>query len=304
MRQIPVVVQDGTGLYVEERGEPEAPVTIVLAHGWSLDRRSWARQAADLPAAAGVPVRVLCYDHRGHGRSDPARPGTATIGQLGDDLADLLAHLVPGGPVVLAGHSMGGMAIMALAERHPALFADRVAGIAFVSTSAGGLSAGPSGLPRPVARFARSAERAFGHRMVARGNHPPGRMTARLARPALRRLLFGPAAGPVEVNLTAEIVAAHWPATFAAFRDTLDEHERHAALAGCASMPVCVLCGSVDRLTPPSHSRRIADAIPGCELVIYPGAGHMVPLERPTEVTHRLATLVRAASTERDSAVS
>jgi pimeloyl-ACP methyl ester carboxylesterase len=304
MRQIPVVTGDGTRLHVEERGAPDAPLTVVFLHGWSLDRRAWGRQVVDVPAASGVPVRVVSYDHRGHGLSDPPRPGTATIAQLGDDLADVLAAAAPDGPVVLAGHSMGGMTIMALAERHPAVFAARVAGCAFVSTSSGGLSSNTTGLPVPVARMLRRAERAFGRRMVARGNRPPGRLTAAVTRPVLRSLLFGPAAGPVEVNLTMELVAAHWPATFAAFRDTLDEHERHAALVGCDGMPVSVLCGSADRLTPLAHSRRIAEAIPGSELVVYPGAGHMLPLERPTEVTERLAALVRAAAAARDAAAS
>ncbi len=74
MRELPVTTADGTTLYVEEHGDPQAPVTVVLAHGWVLDRRTWRGQTARLPRVAGVPVRILVYDHRGHGRSDPAAP--------------------------------------------------------------------------------------------------------------------------------------------------------------------------------------------------------------------------------------
>lgn len=288
-----VVTRDGTALHVEERGEPDAPVTLVLMHGWVLDRRTWGRQLADLPGAIGQPVRILAHDHRGHGGSDPAAPGTATIGQLADDLADLLAARVPTGPVVLAGHSMGGMTIMALAERHPALFAERVAGAAFVATSSGGLSAGVVGVPAPVGRLLRRFERRTAPRLIAGGNRQPGRATLRLGRPFVRWLVFGTRVGPVEMNLTAEMVAAHWPATFAAFRDTLDEHERYAALAACQGRPMVVLCGSRDRLCPPAHAYRIVDGVGGGQLVEYADAGHMLPLEHPTEVTAEIAAVVR-----------
>lgn len=291
MRELPVVVGDGTTLYVEEHGDPAASVTVVLAHGWVLDRRSWRRQIADLPAVAGVPVRILAYDHRGHGRSDPAPSGTTTIAQLGDDLAELLARRAPTGPVVLAGHSMGGMTIMALAERHRSLFTERVAAAAFVSTSAGGL--------RPVGGV---LPRRFTERVVAGGNRPPGRVVAAASRRMLRRSLFGPGAGPVSVALTTEIIASHWPATLLAFGGTFADHERHAALAACAGIPVAVLCGSGDRLCPPGHSRRLAAAAPGSELAVYPGAGHMLTLERHAEVTARIAALVRAAHGVPDAA--
>ena len=51
----------------------------------------------------------------------------------------MLDAVVPDGPVVLVGHSMGGMTIVALAEQHPELFGDRIVGVALISTTAGGL---------------------------------------------------------------------------------------------------------------------------------------------------------------------
>ncbi|WP_425458456.1 alpha/beta fold hydrolase, partial [Amycolatopsis rhizosphaerae] len=122
---------DGTALHVRATGPEDAPVTLVLAHAWTQDHTEWDPVLPLLPPQA----RVLRYDHRGHGGSAPARPGTATVAQLADDLAELIAERVPSGRVVLAGHSMGGMTVMALAERHPELVRLRVAGVALIATS-------------------------------------------------------------------------------------------------------------------------------------------------------------------------
>lgn len=94
---------------------------------------------------------VLRDDLRGHGHSDPARPGTAIVAQLADDLAALLGAVVEG-PVVLVGHSLGGMSIMALAQRHPELVAQRVVGAVFASTSCGDLLPHDLGLRPWLAR--------------------------------------------------------------------------------------------------------------------------------------------------------
>lgn len=297
-----IAADDGTELHVEEYGDVEAPVTVVLTHGYTLDRRSWRRQLSDLPAALGSPVRILAYDHRGHGRSDPVPREAATVVHLGDDLAAVLRACVPDGPVVLAGHSMGGMTIMSLAERHPRLFAERVAGVAFVSTSCGGLAELTFGLPRPVARLLRRLEGTGGHLRRRTATHPSargGRRTPRtptaLLRLGVRWLLFGRAVVREHVDLIAASVAATPPDTVHGFRAALEDHERHAALSVCRTVPVVVLCGARDRLLPPSHSRVIADALPASRHVLCPDAGHMLPLERPDEVTRHLAALVRAA---------
>src|SRR5205823_3316934 len=95
---------DGTELHVcdSAAGATGAPVTLIMLHGWTLDHTSWSPVLAELD----LPVRVLRYDHRGHGESGPAPEGTATIDQLGDDLAELIEQRVPTGQIVLAGHSM------------------------------------------------------------------------------------------------------------------------------------------------------------------------------------------------------
>ncbi|MGW4486343.1 alpha/beta fold hydrolase [Amycolatopsis sp. NPDC004368] len=113
-------------------------MTVVLLHGYALDRYSWDRIAPLLPEAVEEPPAVVAYDHRDHGKSGRAGRGTATMARLGDDLAEVLEREVPEGRVVLVGHDMGGLAIMALTQRHRKLFTARVAGLVLLATSSGG----------------------------------------------------------------------------------------------------------------------------------------------------------------------
>src|SRR3982751_5325440 len=129
-----LTVADGVRLFVETSGPADAPLTVVLLHGWCLDRRTWHRQVTALEAASPQP-RVIAYDSRGHGRSGHTRLRSATLAQLGDDLAEVIRAYAPAGPIVLAGHSLGGMTIMEFAESYPQEFAGRVAGLVFVSTT-------------------------------------------------------------------------------------------------------------------------------------------------------------------------
>ena len=123
---------------------PELEPTIVFVHGYALNLDCWHFQRA---AYRGL-VRAVYYDQRSHGRSGRSPDGHATIEQLGEDLRTVLDHVVPEGPIVLVGHSMGGMSIVALAEQHPELIGDRVVGVGLISTTAGGLD--PSRLLLPM----------------------------------------------------------------------------------------------------------------------------------------------------------
>lgn len=296
---VPVRTEDGVTVHLDSYGPTDAPVTVVFLHGWTLDRRIWHHQIAELPGIADTPVRLVAYDHRGHGRSGPTPADRMTIAQLGDDLAGVLAAAVPDGRVVLAGHSIGGMTIMALAERHPDLVANRVAGVAFVNTSCGDLADPDLGLPRPAARLFARAERAVGERLLRPEDHGRlGRTLARgaqrmtISRTSLRRLLFGDRPSDAAVRLIASTVAATPPETIAGFRATFADHDRRAALAALREIPVRILGGAADRLCPPRHARAIHAELPHAEFAVYPGAGHMLPLERPRDVTGHLARLV------------
>jgi pimeloyl-ACP methyl ester carboxylesterase len=279
---------DGVRLAVEIDGPDSAPVTVVLAHGWTLDARIW-RPVATALLAGPRPPRVIRYDHRGHGRSDRVPPQSMTIDRLADDLAEVLAATTATGRLVLAGHSMGGMTLMALAQRHPALL-DRVRGVALVATASGGVADISFGLPARGAAVVRAIDRRMhgSARWARRASmgHPL------LLEPGLRWLLLGARPDATARRLTRECVAACPPATVAGFRATLDAHERDAALSAFAQIPTQVLVGSRDRLTPVAAARRIVAGLPSAALTVFPGAGHMLPVERVPGVAARIAALL------------
>jgi pimeloyl-ACP methyl ester carboxylesterase len=288
---VPLAGADGAPLHVEIDGPAGAPVTVVLSHGWTLDGRTWGPVARSL-VGGRTPVRVVRPDHRGHGRSAVVDPATMTLEQLADDLAAVVDTVAPTGPLVLAGHSMGGMTLMAMAERCPDVF-DRVHGIALVSTAAGGLAGSTLGLPPWAAALFQTGESTlYGSARWKAGTrlgHP------RLLAPALSWLLLGDRPTAEAHRITVETVAACRPATVAGFRATLNAHERAAALATFADIPTAVLVGTKDRLTPVAASRRIHEALPSAELTVLPGAGHMLPVERVPQVAGQISALAHGA---------
>ena len=281
-----VTTEDGVPLHVEVHGPVDATGTVVLLHGYVLSRRLWDQQVAALTAAR-PDVRVVAYDHRGHGDSGRSPSVGATISQLARDLRAVVEAVAPEGPVVLVGHSMGGMTIMALLEQDPGLLGGRVAGVGFVATSSAGLDALTLGAPDALALRIRAVLPriiAQGARLEASGRDP-------LPMPYLRPLLFGRGAARSDVRRTVAQVRGTSLRTLGDFLPTFMEHRRTAALAALADVPVVVLCGDRDRLTPLPHSRAIAAALPHAQFHVYPGAGHMLQLERAAEVSRRLVGL-------------
>ncbi|PRX44211.1 pimeloyl-ACP methyl ester carboxylesterase [Prauserella shujinwangii] len=290
-RQPPFVTTDGTPLHVTVTGPGAAATTLVLVHGWTQDHRTWDRVLPRLPRS----LRVLRYDLRGHGASAPARPGTATIDQLADDLAELLADRVPEGRIVLAGHSMGGMTIMALADRHPRLVGSRVDGVAFVATSCGQLDRITLGLPGVAGSGAARVERRLANLLVSyRRDALPLRPAA--ARAGARLLVFGRRPDRAAVASVADQLLRAHPASVGGFQQAISLHDRRVALAALRTTSAVVLAGDRDRLCPPRHAEAIAAELPGARFVRYPGAGHMLPQERAADVASQLATLLRTAA--------
>jgi pimeloyl-ACP methyl ester carboxylesterase len=251
-------------LNVVTSGPSSADVTAVLLHGWTMDLTTWDRVASALPG------RVVRYDVRGHGNST----GAGTISELADDLAAVLDEHVPSGRIVLAGHSLGGMTIMALAEQRPELFS-RVSGVALIATSCGNL-------PRQS-----GVERLAGKWLVKR----PKVGFGRLITPGLR-VTFGRRPRWADVRAAAAMAGNTTGEAFVGIRGELTLHQRREALAVLSDIPTVVMAGSWDVLTPMRHSRVLADALPSAEFVIYPKAGHMLPLERSEDVARRIASLM------------
>ncbi len=295
-RTHPVAADDGVQLHVEEVGDPDAGLTVVFCHGYTQQLAAWHFQRREL--AAEPDLRLVLWDQRSHGRSSRSDPARCTIDQLGRDLAAVLDAAAPHGPVVLVGHSMGGMTVMALAEQRPELFGTRVIGVALLGTSSGKLAELTFGLPKAVAPVARRVLPFLTRGMRARPS--PFELSRRigtdLAFVLTRRLAFGSGdVSPTLVEFVEKMTADTPSDVIGEFYDTLSRHDKRAALAVLASVPVLVLAGDEDRVTPVLHSRAIAEALPSAELVVVPGAGHMVQLEQAALVTGRLRDLVRHA---------
>ena len=286
-----VATTDGVDLHVEEHGPADAAVTVVFAHGYTQSSRLWDGTVRELLAARS-DLRAVVYDHRGHGRSGRATKETATLEQLGRDLHAVLDAVAPSGPVVLVGHSMGGMTLMALAEAHPELFGDRIVGVGFVGTSSGGLDAVGWGLPRPVVPLFKKLlpvvnEAAWKAELKGRPRKQIAWFEAFVN--------FASGADPADVQTVLEVQRACSAETVHFFLATFSDHDRAEALAAIGDLPALVVVGEDDRLCPVAHSRAVADALPQARLVVYPGAGHMVHLERRVEVGRQLAALVERA---------
>ncbi|MGK5742135.1 alpha/beta fold hydrolase [Micromonospora sp. URMC 103] len=290
--QSEVLLPDGVRLHVESTGPVDAEVTAILLHGWTLDARSWHRQLTAVREAVGTSVRLVAYDARGHGRSSCMPLRTATLAQLGDDLAAVVDEVAPTGRVVLVGHSMGGMTIMEYAHRHPEHFATRVAGLVFVSTTAEGHTHTAYGLTPRIARLIRLAETTGAGVLARCGSWRPPRALLRALRPSIRWLLFGDHCDPTDIRLVTSAVARASLRSIGGFRASFGAQHRLETLAELADLPAAALVGDRDRLTPPPCAESIAAALPATDLTVCPGAGHMLMMERPDEVNAALLAVL------------
>ncbi|MGR6321392.1 alpha/beta hydrolase [Micromonospora soli] len=293
--QLEVRLPDGVRLHVEATGPVDAEVTAILLHGWTLDGRSWHRQLAALRSRFGDRVRVVTYDARGHGRSSCMALRTATLAQLGDDLAAVLDGIAPAGRIVLVGHSMGGMTVMEYAQRHPEHFAARTAGLVFVSTTAEGHTHTVYGLSPRIARLIRLAETTGAGVLARCGSWRPPRALLRALRPSIRWMLFGDRCDPADIRLVTSAVAHASLRSIGGFRASIGAQHRLDTLATLGRLPAAALVGDRDRLTPPPCAESIAAALPTTELTVCPGAGHMLMMERPDEVNAALAAVLDQA---------
>ena len=285
-----VQLPDGVRLHVEETGS--GPITVVFCHGWALSSASWHYQRKDLADAA----RLVFYDHRAHGRSTKGDASRHTIDQLGADLADVLDAVAPTGPVVLVGHSMGGMTIMALADQRPDLFGGRVAGAVLIGTSAGRLlDLGPALSIRATALLTNQLLPRLQTIATRRANLlERGRRIGSDVSFLINRFTgFGPNASPAQVEFVERMIAATPIDVISSFSGTFPVHDKFEALATLGSVPTLVLTGEADRLTPVSHAREIASRTPGAELITFDGAGHMVMFERAPLVNLHLRAFLR-----------
>jgi pimeloyl-ACP methyl ester carboxylesterase len=297
----PVVVaaDDGVQLYVEvDEPGPDAPfpdLTVVFSHGYVLNLDCWHHQRIDLMGR----VRAVYWDQRGHGRSGRGAAGPVDIDRLGRDLAAVVEATVPhGSPVVLVGHSMGGMCVMALADQRPQLFGERVVGVGLLSTSAGRLAEVTLGVPAAAARL---LHRAAPRLVSALGRAPAlvelGHRTGNDLEYALTRMYsFSSDAPPAAVDFVRQMNAGTSIEVIADFFPAFDDYDKIEALPVLQRVPVLVMVGVDDLITPADHSADIASQVPGAELVVLERCGHMLMLELPADTTRHLIGLLERAA--------
>ena len=240
------------------------------------------------------------YDQRGHGDSGMPRSKSCTVSQLGRDLATVVEAKVPKGPIVLVGHSMGGMTVLALAGQRPEWFEGRVIGVGLVATTAAGLA--ETGLTRnlqnPIIDGFRLAVR------TSPGVVQHARGAARvLITPILRAASYGTDVSPRLHELSDGMLDRTSVVTIVNFLRTLELHDESASLEVLAHTPAVVICGDQDMMIPFISSKRLAADLPESELVRVHGAGHLVQLEFPAIVTDAIDKLVQRAQVEERSDV-
>ncbi|HEV7466207.1 MAG TPA: alpha/beta hydrolase [Candidatus Dormibacteraeota bacterium] len=272
-----VVSRDGTRLHAEVFGAETGP-TLVLLHGWTCARRFWHPQIVELSR----DFRVVAFDLRGHGDSGP---GEFSTDALADDLSAVLAACLPAGErAVLMGHSMGAMAVLAWAERHPDEV-ERAAGAVLMNTGIGDLVVESRLLPIP--RTLVRTRRLVGARMLT-APPIPFSLLAPISRRGVRFMCLGAAATPARVAFCCDVVLSCRPDTWVGWGRVLGRLDLGSAVERL-TVPTLVMAGECDRLTPPSHARRLERSLPQpAGLVLVSGAGHMLPVEAADEVNRRV----------------
>jgi pimeloyl-ACP methyl ester carboxylesterase len=292
---------DGIDLYVEvvepadglEIGLPDVEPTLVFVHGFCLDMGTFHFQRRELTRTGDY--RMVFYDQPGHGRSSRLDHGEYTLPMLASGLKDVLDAVVPTGPIVLIGHSMGGMTIMALAEAYPEIFGPRVRGVVFISTSAGKLDEVNFGMPDVLARFSRQLLPLISHTGRATSNviDAARRASTDLAWVLTRKYGFGTKRpNPALVSYVERMNARTSTDVVARYVHALYSHAGAPALETLRETRVLAICGEFDQLTPLSHSEEIARVLPKTRLVVVPDTGHVALMERPDIVNDAINTFL------------
>ncbi|MEV6526421.1 alpha/beta hydrolase [Longispora sp. NPDC051575] len=299
-----VVTEDDVDIYVEickrEKAKPgtakaRPEPTLLFVHGFCLDMGTFHFQRK----ALWRQYRMVFFDQPGHGRSGRLAAGDYDLGALAATLRRVIEETTPTGPIVLVGHSMGAMAIMALAEQWPDLIRRRIVGVALINTSSGKLDEVTFGLPallgvlrKPILPVLSTA-----------GRLTPGAIDrARRASTDLFWLLtrkygFGsPKPSPALVSYVERMISRTSVEIIAGYLKTLLSHSRAEALVAFADREVLVIAGDKDLFTPRSHGEEIVRLLPHAEFVAIADGGHLALLEHPVPVTEALTDLLSRVS--------
>lgn len=259
---VDVRATDGVRLHVEIDGDDLPGPTLVFSHGYSESTHVW-----HYPRLAWRGKhRMVFYDQRSHGKSGVADWRSVTFEQLAKDLNTVIEATCHGGPVILIGHSMGGVTVQALAGHFPELFGDQVKGAALVHTSSGRML-----VTNPT--FKRLAP------LVRHGSLGIRAGRGLFARAVIVNFLTGPNVRSEDVDMIEEMVGHTRPSAFTHFAEMWTDFDTSFGFAALGKVPTVVVAGTHDRLLPHSHSRWIAKNIDGAVLETFEESGHFAMFE-------------------------
>jgi pimeloyl-ACP methyl ester carboxylesterase len=293
-----VITPDGVVLHTEVDEGPADDFTLVFVHGYGLNLDCWHFQRQHFRGQ----LRQVLYDQRSHGRSGRSEAELCRIPQLAEDLYQVLQEVVGETPVIMIGHSMGGMTIMRLAQSRPELFGTQILGVALLCTSAGEMAnhSPIRGIPGRI--FHRIAEPLMAGlnripELVAHGR----RAGSDLGYVVTRRLAFGPDVPPSYVDFASEMLAEIPLEVVADYFPAFEEVDEFRALEVLSTVPTVVVGGEDDVITPIEHTARIIDLLPKAEAIRVENCGHLGMIEKHEvfdEALDRLIDRVRADLSE------
>lgn len=289
---IAVLSPDGTRLEAQVSG-PDDGIPVLFVHGMALGHEVWHHQRLALQDAH----RVITFDLRGHGRSEPASDGDYSAGALADDVVAVLQSVVPHRRVVAVGHSIGGMSLLAALRHHPEIMRDQVCGIGLLSTA--GRDVVGSVLRRASAVGMSMMQSAVIQSRLARWlrQHVEGPRSDRVTDMSflLTRLFGLSSAASVDTVEFVDRLNRRVPATvLGALAQTLTTIDELDLLVD-VSVPALVLVGDQDRLTPPAQAKLLVDQLADVEFVCVADAGHTAMVEQPEQVTDAIRGLITRA---------
>ncbi len=256
---MPFVEIDRQKIYFSRHGEPGRD-SLLLLHGAGCDHRDWPEALRHLPGR-----QVVAIDLPGHGRSDGPAPTTI------ESTAGLLARLVvqlDQGPFVAAGHSMGGAIVQQLALEEPPW----LTGLILIGTGSE-MSVNPqifTWLDRDLAAYADF----FARYAWARGTDPALIMAHR------------------------QKILNQEPAVLTADYTACSRFSTTGRLTKIA-LPCLVIGGEIDKFMPAAMSEALAAEIPGAALHLLPGAGHMMQLEQPEQISGLVLNFLETTASAR-----
>jgi 3-oxoadipate enol-lactonase len=233
------------------RGTP-----LLFIHGYPLNRRLWIPQLEGLSRSA----RVIAPDLRGHGESQ-AMPGTYTMDLLADDCAALLDSLKITQPVVVCGLSMGGYVSFAFMRRYP----ERAAGLILAATRA--LPDSPEGKEKRDQAVYLAREKGI--------------------KPVVESLLpkmFSPKNYKNRPELIEQVREIMRNTSLEGVTgDLMGMKERPDSSPSLSKIdkPVLILYGEDDQIVTMDDIENMRSGIPGAQVRVLPGAGHLLNLEDP-----------------------